>query len=304
VQAEPARPDSRRRPVDAFPRAELERTLGAAPVRWEPVASGGYGRNSAHWRVALADGRSAFVKQALDDDAADWLRDEQRLYGHVRGSFLAELRGWHEDGETLLAIEDLTHAHWPPPWPDGGIDAVLAALEEVHRTPPPPGLRRLADLRDWLDGWPAVLADPEPLLATGLCSGAWLESALPVLAKATASCELDGASLVHLDVRSDNLCFAGDRVILVDWNLAAVGNPLIDAVAWLPSRHLEGGPEPWGVVADSGGLAALMAGFFASRAGLPPPPTAPTVREFQRRQAEVAIPWAARELGLPPNAVT
>jgi hypothetical protein len=63
----------------------------------------------------------------------------------------------------------------------------------------------------------------------------------------------------------------------------------------------EGGPEPWEVVADSGGLAALIAGFFASRAGLPPPPTAPTVREFQRRQAEVALPWAARELGLSPK---
>ena len=68
----------------------------------------------------------------------------------------------------------------------------------------------------------------------------------------------------------------------------------------LPSLKLEGGPDPWELVPDSQGFAALMAGFFAARAGLPPPPTAPTVREFQHRQAEVALPWAARELGLPP----
>jgi hypothetical protein len=43
-----------------------------------------------------------------------------------------------------------------------------------------------------------------------------------------------------------------------------------------------------------------MAGFFAGRTGLPAPPTAPQVRPFQLRQAEVALPWAARELDLPP----
>jgi len=51
-------------------------------------------------------------------------------------------------------------------------------------------------------------------------------------------------------------------------------------------------------VPDSRGLAPLIAGFFAARAGLPPPLTAPKVREIQRRQLEVALPWAARELGL------
>jgi aminoglycoside phosphotransferase (APT) family kinase protein len=146
-----------------------------------------------------------------------------------------------------------------------------------------------------------VATDPEPLLSTGLCSREWLEASLPALAAASAACELGGDAFLHFDVRSDNLCFVGERVVLVDWNLAMVGNPLMDAVAWLPSLRLEGGPEPWKIVADSGGLAALIAGFFASRAGLPPPETAPTVREFQRRQAEVALPWAARELGLSPK---
>jgi hypothetical protein len=86
---------------------------------------------------------------------------------------------------------------------------------------------------------------------------------------------------------------------MVDWNVACVGNPLSDLVAWLPSLRLEGGPDPWQVVGDSQGLAPLIAGYFASRAGLPAPATAPRVRPFQRRQAEIALPWAARELGLP-----
>ena len=111
---------------------------------------------------------------------------------------------------------------------------------------------------------------------------------------------LAGEAFLHLDVRSDNLCLQEGRAVLVDWNFAHVGNPLLDVVGWLPSLKLEGGPDPWELVPDSQGFAALLAGYFASRAGLPPPATAPRVREFQRRQAEIALPWAARELGLPP----
>lgn len=154
------------------------------------------------------------------------------------------------------------------------------------------------DLRERLDGWPLVAADPAPLLSTGLCSLEWLESALPTLLDAAGQATLAGEALLHLDVRSDNLCFRDERAILVDWNLACVGNPLLDLVVWLPSLHLEGGPPPWELAPETGGLSALVAGFFASRAGLAPPETAPTVRQFQRRQAAVSIPWAARELRL------
>src|SRR5207237_7361851 len=63
----------------SFPAAELEAAAGAAPVDWQPVKSGGYGTNSAHWRVELADGRRAFVKVALDETAAELLRIELRI---------------------------------------------------------------------------------------------------------------------------------------------------------------------------------------------------------------------------------
>jgi hypothetical protein len=70
------------------------------------------------------------------------------------------------------------------------------------------------------------------------------------------------------------------------------GNPDLDDAFWLPSLHLEGGPEPSGHPE----LAAMFAGFLACRAGLPEP--ARGVRAIQRAQLEVALPWAARELGL------
>jgi aminoglycoside phosphotransferase (APT) family kinase protein len=284
----------------SFPAAELEAAAAAAPVAWQPVKSGGYGTNSAHWRVELADGQRAFVKVALDEIAAEWLRGEYRVYSAVEAAFIPELVGWHDGEQTLLAIADLGDAYWPPPWTPEQIDAARAALDELHATPPPAGLPLLADEREWLNGWELVAADAEPLLSTGLCSRRWLELALPTLLETGRTCRLEGDAFLHLDVRSDNLCLRDGHAVLVDWNLAHVGNPLIDVVAWLPSLKLEDGPDPWELVPDSQGFATLMAGFFAGRAGLPPPPTAPRVREFQRRQAAVALVWAARELGLPP----
>jgi hypothetical protein len=86
----------------------------------------------------------------------------------------------------------------------------------------------------------------------------------------------------------------------VDWNFAAVGNAEFDVAFWLPSLRAEGGPAPKEVAGGiDPGVVALVAGFFASGAGLPVIPAAPRVRHIQRVQLEVALPWAAAVLGLP-----
>jgi hypothetical protein len=288
-------------PEDDRPTRAVALAAGAEPVAWEPLESRGYGRVNAHWRVTLADGRTAFVKHALTDEAAQWLRKERLVYESVRGSFMPRYFGAYEDGQTaLLVLEDLTRAEWPPPWSAGRIDAVRTALDALHGTRPPDGIPALEAMRETVVGWGRIVLDPDPMLATSLCSRAWLDEALPTLVRASESAELDGDDLLHLDVRSDNLCFVERGAVLVDWNLAYEGNGAFDIAFWLPSLKLEGGPEPWEVLSDAGSLAAAVAGFFASRAGLPSPPGAPTVRAFQRAQAEVALTWAARDLGLAP----
>jgi hypothetical protein len=43
------------------------------------------------------------------------------------------------------------------------------------RTPPPPGLWRLADQKaSVFSGWATVARDPQPFLSLGQCSAAWL----------------------------------------------------------------------------------------------------------------------------------
>lgn len=278
--------------------AHTEQVMDAAAAAWTPVASRGYALGD-RWLIRLDDGRTAFAKRAIGESTAAWLRQEHDLYAALGASFMPRLLGWEDGTLPLLVLEDLSGATWPPPWPSGSVEAVLLALEQIAATAPPPGLPRLAD--DPHVGWDAVARDPEPFLRLGLCSRAWLHEALSALLEASRPDVLHGTALLHLDVRSDNLCLRDGQAVLVDWNWASVGNPAVDVAFWLPSLTLEGGPEPDEIARvhpGAGRLAAVVAGFFAATAGLPPPAGAPAVRAFQLAQLEVALPWAVRALGL------
>lgn len=295
----PERPDPPAAP--ASPVAErVARLLGARPREWGVVRGGDTA--AARWIVRFGGGRSAFMKLGTDAETAAGLRVEWSVYSQVSAPFLPAVLGWDDaDGDApLLLLEDLSAAYWPPPWLPGQIERVLALLDQVAATRPPPGLIALESLRAGLGGWPFVAADPAPFLALGLCSATWLEAALPALIEAEATAPLGGESLLHLDVRSANLCFSGERVVLLDWSYACRGNPRMDVAFWLPNLHGEGGPEPDEILPGEPGLAALLSGFWAARAGLPPPTPGSPLRRARRRYLGVAFPWAARALGLPP----
>ena len=275
----------------------LARLLGARVVALRRV-EGGY---SVAFRavVELSDGRSVFVKAGEEPVTSEFLRAEQQFYRAVQAPFMPDLVAWDDAEPPLLVLEDLSGARWPPPWDETSIRSVRATLAAVAATPPPDGLSTVrADEETLLGGWAAIERDPEPFLSLGLCSQEWLARSLPALREAAESAPIDGDALLHLDVRSDNICLTARGAILVDWNHACIGNPDLDLAAWLPSLRLEGGPAPESMLPGAAGFAALLAGFFACRAGLPPPETAPHVRAIQLAQAGVALPWAVRELGL------
>jgi hypothetical protein len=265
-------------------------------VALERIESRGYA--AAYHAVAeLEDGLSVFVKAGTEEVTSRFLRDEIRFYRSFQAPFMPVFHGADDGDPPILVIEDLRTGRWPPPWGRDAVDAVRQALETLAASAPPEWLEPVD--REWLTGgWAEIERDPEPFLSTGMCSRTWLEASLPVLRKAAESAPIDGDALLHLDVRSDNICLTERGAVLVDWNQACIGNPELDVAAWLPSLRLEGGPEPEEILAGGGGFAAVLAGFFGSRVGLPPPPTAPQVREIQRAQLEVALAWAARELDL------
>lgn len=282
----------------------LARLLGADVVATEFVQGRGYTHTGRH-RAVLGDGRSVFVKSAVDELSAGWLRLERIVYENVDALFLPRFLAYDEDGGLpVLVLEDLSDAYWPPPWRDGDVEAMRAALEDVAATSAPAGLTPIhAWASDWAGRWAAVATDPEPFLSTRVASREWLDAHLSAIQEAAAKAPVaDGTSLLHLDVRSDNAALTDRGVLLVDWNWASRGNPLVDLVAWAPSLCLETGMRPEQVVeADGvGEIAALIAGVWARGVGLPPPPTAqPRVRELQLAQLRVMLPWACRSLGIP-----
>jgi hypothetical protein len=275
------------------------RLAGADVSSLRRIKGGGY---AASFRALaeLADGRTVFVKAGAEEVTSGFLRDEQRVYASLRGPFMPQLVGMDEEEPPLLVLEDLSAGHWPPPWDEHSIATVRQTLAAVAATTPPAWLPPITDEAEFLlSGWSRIERDPEPFLSLGICSAGWLEASLPVLRSEAESAPIAGDSLLHLDVRSDNICLAERGAVLVDWNWAHVGNPALDVAFWLPSLADEGGPGPERLLPGAGGLAAAVAGFFGSRAGLPPPPTAPHVRAVQLSQLRVALPWAARELELP-----
>jgi hypothetical protein len=252
-----------------------------------------------HAIAEFDDGSTAFVKAGAEEITSGFLRDELRFYESVEGSFMPRLLGYDAGDPPLLVLEDLSDGHWPPPWDAAAVGSVRESLAALWATPPPEWVPPITDKRERLfGGWGEIERDPEPFLSLGLCSSEWLDRALPVLRAAAETAPIEGDALLHLDVRSDNICLTNRGAVLVDWNWVHRGNPDLDLAAWAPSLHMEGGPAPERLLPGGGRLGAALAGFFGSRAGLPPPPTAPKVREVQRAQLEVALAWACRELDL------
>ena len=280
-----------------FPPTELASRVAAVagkrPIAWRRT-TGGYS-SAERWVATFAEGDSAFVKAATDAFTREAVRDEyEKVYSRLQASFLPRFLAYDGGDDPLLMLEDLSHAQWPPPWRRGQIEAVLALLRDLRGRSP-----------DWLphhqriEGWTLVAADPAPFLSLRLCTEGWLTKQLPVLLEADAAAVWEGHELNHFDVRSDNLCFDGDRLVLLDWNHACLANGEIDLAFWLPSLVAEGGPAPEAILPDVPALAATVAGFYAARAGVFIP-SSPSVWEHRQRVLRHALPWAVRALDLPP----
>ncbi len=75
---------------------------------------------------------------------------------------------------------------------------------------------------------------------------------------------------MHNDVRSDNLCIHRGSALLIDWDLACIGNPQFDVAFWIPSLALESGSSPEDLMPKCPAeLVAYITGFFALAPGGP-----------------------------------
>ncbi len=195
--------------------------------------------------------RAVFVKAVgpeLNPDSPGMHRREAVVSAALpRSSRLPRLVDTYDDGDWVALAFDAVDGRPPRhPWVEDELGAVVDALSAMHDelTPSPaPSLEPLAVYeRRNFGGWAVLAAEDQSY--PGL--GPWAQAHLAELAELesdwAAACE--GATLVHGDVRSDNVLLTGDGVVFVDWPHGAVGNPAFDLVCWAPSVVLEGGPVP------------------------------------------------------------
>lgn len=237
----------------------------------------------------LADGSTAFVKTPTSDVTRGMLAAEIAAYEAIGPRSFCP-RVLHASPERLV-LEDLRHAHWPPPWRDGDVALVLATMRDVAATSVP-SLPGFSAPRFWEQ------VDVDAVAALGF-DRAHVAAVAEAGREIDAGASFEGEALLHMDLRSDNLCITDEgRVVLVDWNNACRGQAGLDEACWAPSLALEGGPQPWDLLPDAAAHhVSFLTGYFARHAPLPPILDAPRVRPFQLAQLQVALPWFARLVG-------
>ena len=300
-------------------RSALEGWLGS-PVEAAESQAGGFSPGIAA-RIRTADGPRYFVKGVGPlpnrDSPGMHRREAQIVAAMPDGVAVPRLLWSYDDEETgwvLLVFQDIEGRHPRMPWKLDELDRVMDGLaklaDELTPSPLPGSLvgsargafsRSINGWRQLAEGPPSDLDRLDPWSRRNLDRLVDLESQAPDA--------VDGDTLLHLDVRADNMLLAENEVWLFDWASACVGAPWVDAVGFAPSVAMQGGPPPEQVVArhpaartaDPAHITAAVAavaGYFTHRALQPPAPGLPTLREFQAAQGVVARDWLAQRAGL------
>ncbi len=220
----------------------------------------------------------------------------------------------YDDGDWVaLVFEDIDGTMPRTPWQRPELDRVLTAVTELTSvlTPAPIAVESLSELMaDVFTGWhrlaAAVDAGQDDLRGVD----PWVQRHLADLAalEATSPRAAQGATLLHADIRADNILLTPAHVLFVDWPWASRGAAWVDLVFMLPSVAMQHGPKPWEIfdghpvgrsapAAAVTAVVAAAAGYMTRQSRLPPPPGLPTVRAFQRDQGLPALEWLKRRTG-------
>lgn len=281
-----------------------QQALGSPVVRVDH-ASGGYSPGTTD-ALFCADGSRGFLKAvhpSINPHSPGLIRSERQALERLpAGLPIAGLIAAFDegpDGWVAILIEHVAGEQPPLPWTNELIGTVLAALR-VTESVRVPDLRDAVDaLRPLLELWPGLVgrADLDP----------WLAARLPALDAAArrALASAAGETLLHLDLRADNLLRRPDGTIaIVDWAWAARGASWVDPagliIEFISSGSAEVDADAWldRIATDQGVPPTLIAdflagalGYFESAGRAPDPPGLPTVREFQRFQASALRGW-------------
>jgi hypothetical protein len=291
-------------------RRSIELRLGS-PVSEAASQVSGFSPGLAA-RLRLADGRRVFVKAIAPDEESgapggqDAYRREARITAALPRDVAAPrlIDSWDASGWVVLALENIDGVNPDLPWKPDQLSRVLETITETaQRLTPSPIAAPRAGSAGGEGHWASLAADPERLERLSDIEP-WAAANLAGLIELEGRCESAGRgeTLLHTDIRADNIVMTDERVYLVDWPHAEIGAAWVDLVWFLPSVGMQGGPPPRNVFrshplaggADRSDVAAVLAacaGFMIEGATRPPPPGLPNLRVFQLHQGLQATAW-------------
>jgi hypothetical protein len=253
--------------------------------------------------LTCADGSRHFLKAASTKAqrmVAESYREEARKLRLLPPDAPAPRLKWVQETDDwlLLAIEYVDARAPHRPWTDADLAASSRALVEAAEvlTPAPGlGLSTFADeFADLPACWDHLTHLPHADEAAALAAR---------FAEVTA-----GDTLVHTDVRDDNLLVREDGSVLVcDWNWPVVGAAWLDSLDLLigprgdgldVEKHLAEHPLLGQLPAESIDIVlALVSGYLLKSGYDPVPSNSPHLRQSQRWQGEVCWDWLAERRG-------
>lgn len=293
-------------------RTAVESALGSSVVA-ETSAAGGFSPGLAS-RLTLTSGERVFVKAMGETPSPigpQILRREARVLSALgRSAPVPQLEHVIEsDDWVALVLEDVEGRSPRQPWDQAELGQVLSAMTALAATLTPASVPAPSAAEHWQDdfsGWRQLAAGDRSAVA-GLSP--WAGDQIDLLARWESSWTLaaQGQTLLHGDVRADNVLLTAGGVVFVDWPWACIGAPWVDLVLMLPSVAMQGGGDPETIVATHPltravepdaitSVLAAVTGFFIFGSLQPPPPGLPRLRAFQRAQGVVGLKWLRERL--------
>lgn len=287
-------------------RTAAESALGAR-VTGDVSQSGGFSPGLAS-RLVLADGRRVFAKAisaARNPRSPGLYRREIEVMTALPESVPAPRLRWSfDDGDwVMLVLDDVDGAMPAQPWEPREFARVLAALEQLSDalTPAPIAAMSIVDdLGENFRSWKTIAADPTLIGRLD----AWAQANLARLVELESgwAAAARGETLLHADLRADNLLLTAERVMVVDWPYAVTGAAWVDALLFLPSVAATSSVDPGQVWAgfrpardaDPDAVNAVLAaaaGDFLYQSVLPAPENLPTLRAHQQQKGAAALAW-------------
>jgi hypothetical protein len=292
-------------------RAQVTERVGG-PVRGYESLSGGFSKGLAG--IVRHDGGRLFIKAVSDRPnpySPHLYRQERDVHRHLPATApMPPLRWSFElDEWVVLAFSFVSGASPTPPWDpatlDRALDTILASA--LTHTPAPAALPTVVErFADDLTGWRALASSPDRARAD-VWSARHADRFASREARWTSAAR--GDSLLHGDLRADNLVTGPGGLWLVDWAYACRGAPVFDLVYFLVGVAADGDVDPdtalhrhldrAGASPDAADtILVALVGWFTYLALRPPPPGIADLRPFQARMAAAGRDWLRRRTGL------